>query len=130
MDGFLQIGICIIFIIIYFFVISLLQVIDLKREARNVKLLFHMGKNQSELNTLLHTQTLVRMLLPTLMSFILLFTAAPFVNYKLNLIFPAFMCNLTMKAIGGFLICFFALYLCYFCVIYMVNTRYIKSITK
>ncbi len=128
--GFLQIGICIIFMIIYFSIISLLQVIDLKREARNIKVLFHMGKNQPELKTLLYTQTLVRIFLPTLMSFILLLTAAPFVNYKLNLIFPEFMCNLTIKAIGGFMICFFALYLFYFCVICMVNTRYIESITK
>lgn len=128
--GFLQIGICIIFMIIYFSIISLLQVIDLKREVRDIKVLFHLGKNQSELKALLYTQTLVRIFLPTLMSFILLLTAAPFVNYKLNLIFPASMCNLTTKAIGGFMICFFALYLFYFFVICTVNTRYIKSVTK
>ena len=119
--GFLQISICIIFVIIYFSIISLLQIIDLKRETRNIKLLFHMGKNQPELKTLLYTQTLMRMFLPVVMSFIVLLTATPFVNYKLNLVFPAFMHNLILKSVGGFVICFFALYLCYFCVICMVN---------
>lgn len=128
--GFLQISICIIFMIIYFSIIALLQIVDLKREIRNIKLLYHMGKNRSELKTLLYTQTLVRLFLPTLMSFVVLLAAAPFINYKLNLILPTFMCNLTIKAIGGFMICFFALYLCYFCVIYMVNTHYIKSNIK
>lgn len=128
--GFLQISICIIFMIIYFSIIALLQIVDLKTEKRNIKLLHHMGKKQSELKTLLCTQTIIRMFLPTLMSFVVLMTAVPFINYKLNLILPTFMCNLTFKAISGFMICFFALYLCYFCVIYMVNTRYIKSNTK
>ncbi len=128
--GFLQISICIIFMIIYFSVITLLQIVDLKREIRNIRLLYHMGKNRSELKKLLYTQTLVRLFLPTLMSFVALLTAAPFINYKLNLILPTSMCNLTIKAISSFIICFFALYLCYFYVICMVNTHYIKSSTK
>ncbi len=128
--GILQISICTIFMIIYFSIISLLQVIDLKREARNIKLLFHMGKNRPELKTLLYTQTLMRMFLPVVMSFIVLLTATLFINYKLNLIFPAFMYNLILKSVGGFVICFFVLYLCYFCVIYMINMHYIKIDTQ
>lgn len=79
--GFLQISICIIFMIIYFSIIALLQIVDLKREIRNIKLLYHMGKNRSELKTLLYTQTLVRLFLPTLMSFVVLLVAAPFSVY-------------------------------------------------
>lgn len=127
--SFLQIGICIIFMIIYFSIISFLQIIDLKRTTKNAQILFYLGKNQSELKSLLYTQTLVKLFLPTLMSFVMLLTAAPFINSKLNLIFPVSMSNLTLKAIGGFMICFFTLYLCYFCVIYIVNTRYIVSST-
>lgn len=123
--GFLQISICVIFMVIYFSILSLLQIIDLKRETRNIQLLFHMGKNQSELKSLICTQMLIKLFLPTLMSFVVLLIATPFVNYKLNSRLPASMCNFTIKAIGGFAICFFTLYLCYFCVIYIVNTRYI-----
>jgi len=35
--------------IIYFFILSLLQIIDLKSVTKNMRLLFQMGKNQSDL---------------------------------------------------------------------------------
>lgn len=126
--GFLQISICIIFMIIYFSVLSLLQIIDLKRESRNMQLLFHMGKNQSDLKYLICTQVLIKLFMPILMSFIILWTATPFVNYKMNSILPVH--NHLMKASGGFMVCFFVLYLCYFGVVYVVNMRYIKFRTK
>ena len=122
--GFLQISICFIFMIIYFSVLSLLQIIDLKREARNMRLLYHMGKNQSDLKYLICTQVLIKLFMPTLMSFIILWTAAPFVNHKMNSILPVH--NHLFKAMGGFMVCFFVLYLCYFGVVYLVNMRYIK----
>lgn len=128
--GLVQVSICVIFMVIYFSILSLLQIIDLKRETRNIRLLFYMGKNQSELKTLICAKMLIKLFLPALMSFVVLLIATPFVNYKLNSVLPASMCNFTVKAIGGFAICFFALYLCYFCVIYIVNTRYIKFNTK
>ncbi len=128
--GFLQIMICVILMIIHFSIIALLQIIDLKREARNIRLLHYLGKNQSELKLLVRTQTLVRLFLPTVMSFIVLCAATPFINYKLNLIFPIFMRNLMIKAIGSFMLCFFALYLCYFCVIYTTSKHYMKLNSK
>ncbi|MDE6389239.1 MAG: FtsX-like permease family protein [Lachnospiraceae bacterium] len=126
--GFLQISICIIFMIIYFSVLSLLQIIDLKKENRNMRLLFHMGKNQSDLKYLICTQVLIKLFMPILMSFIILWTAAPFVNYKMNSILHVR--NHLFKAIGGFMVCFFVLYLCYFGVVYIISTRYIKLSTK
>ena len=126
--GFLQISICVIFMIIYFSVLSLLQIIELKRENKNIWLLFHMGKNQSDLKYLICAQVLIKLFLPILMSFIILWTATPFVNYKMNSILPAH--NHLFKAIGGFMVCFFVLYLCFFGVVYMVNMRYIKFCTK
>jgi len=105
-----------------------LQIIDLKREARNMRLLFHMGKNQSDLKHLICTQVLIKLLMPILMSFIILWTATPFVNYKINSILPVH--NHLFKAVIGFMACFFVLYLCHFGVVYMVNMRYIKFRTK
>lgn len=119
--GFLQISICIIFMIIYFSVLSLLQIIDLKREKRNIRLLFHMGKNRSELKKLICTQVLIKLFIPTLMSFIILCSATPLVNYKMNSLLPVH--NHLLKAIGGFMVCFFVLYLCYFVVVCMISTR-------
>jgi len=126
--GFLQISICIIFMIIYFSVLSLLQIIDLKRAKRNIRLLFHMGKNRSELKKLICTQVLIKLFIPTLMSFIILGSATPLVNYKMNSLLPVH--NHLLKAIGGFMVCFFVLYLCYFVVVCMISTRYIRFSNK
>lgn len=126
--GFSQIGICIIFMVIYFSILSLLQIIDLKKETRNIRILFHMGKKQSELKSLLCTQILVKLFLPTLMSFILLWFAAPLVNYKVNSILPLSMHNLLLNASYGFMFCFFILYLCYYCVIYIATIRCLQKL--
>lgn len=128
--GSLQISICLIFMVIYFSILALLQMIDKRRETRNIRLLFHMGKNRSELKALIRTQTLIKLFLPTLMAFVILLTAAPFVNYKMNCLLPASMCNFTLKAIVLFGVCFGSLYTCYFWVIYTANTRHAKSNTK
>lgn len=125
--GFLQVSICIIFMILYFSVLSLLQVIDLKRENRNIRLLFHMGKNRSDFKKLICMQMLIKLFMPILMSFIILWTAAPFVNYKMDSILPAH--NHLFNAIGSFMVCFFVLYLCYFGVVYMISARYIKIVS-
>lgn len=119
--GFLQISICIIFMIIYFSALSLLQIIDLKREKRNIRLLFHMGKNRSELKKLICTQVLIKLFIPTLMSFIILCSATPLVNYKMNSLLLVH--NHLLKAIGSFMVCFFVLYLCYFVVVCIISTR-------
>lgn len=103
--GFLQISICIIFMIIYLSVLSLLQIVDLKRAKRNIRLLFHMGKNRSELKKLICMQALIKLFIPTLMSFIILCSATPLVNYKMNSIFPVH--NHLLKAIGCFMVYFF-----------------------
>lgn len=126
--GFLQISICIIFMVIYFSILSLLQMIELKRETRNIRLMFHMGKNQAGLKYLICTQVLIKLSIPTLMSFIILWTATPFINHKLNSVLPVH--NLLLKAISSFMICFFVVYLCYFAIVYTINVRHIKFGTK
>ena len=126
--GFLQISICIVFMIIYFSVLSLLQIIDLKRANRNMRLLFHMGKKQSNLKYLICIQVLIKLFMPILMSFIILLTTIPLLNYKMNSILPIH--NLLFKATESFIVCFFVLYLCYFGVVHMIITRYIKFSTK
>lgn len=121
--GGLQIGICIIFMVVYFSILSLLQIIDLKKQAGNIRLLLHMGKSRSELKALLRTQILTKLFLPTLMPFAMLWLAAPFVNEKVNSILPMSMHHLVLYLMGGFTLGFFVLYLCYFCVVFMISVR-------
>ena len=55
--------------------------------------------------------------------FSILWTAAPFVNAKVNEVLPMAMQNLVVYAAGGFMIGFFGLYLCYFCMVYKISMR-------
>lgn len=112
--GFLQISICIIFIVIYFSVLSSLQIIELKQQIGHLKILHYMGENKSKLKTLVRKQILVKLFLPTVMCFVLLGISAPLVNRKLNAVFSAQMHNAVLNAFGGFLICFIVLYIGYF----------------
>ncbi len=121
--GVLQIGICIIFMVVYFSILSLSQMIDLRRQKEDIRLLFQMGKSRGELKSLLRAQILVKLLLPTVMPFLILWTAAPFVNAKVNEVLPMAMQNLVVYAAGGFMLGFFVLYLCYFCMVYKISMR-------
>lgn len=129
--GFLQISICIIFMVIYFSILSLLQIVELKQQAGHLKILHYMGKNKSEIRALVRTQILIKLFLPTLMCFVLIGISAPFINIKLNTVFPAAMHNMVLGALGGFMVCFIVLYISYFVVICTIGRRYLKgSITQ
>ncbi len=125
--GFLQISICIVFLVIYFSVLSLLQIVELKQQAGYLKILHYMGKNKLELRALVRTQILIKLFLPTFMCFVLIGISAPLVNIKLNAIIPAAMHNIVMGAVGGFVACFVVLYISYFIVIYSIGKHYIKG---
>lgn len=128
--GFMQIGICIIFMVIYFFMLSLSQIIDLRREKANVRLLLYIGKSWAELKRLICTQIIVKLLLPVFMSMVMLGIAVPFVNYKLNSLLPESVHNLLLRASGTFAVSFMGLYGCYFVVVYLVSARYIRISPK
>lgn len=125
--GLLQIGICVVFLTIYFFMLSLSQMIDLKRELKDIRLLLYMGKNRAQLKGLLCAQIFVKLLLPFVMSLVMLGTAVPFVNHRVNAVLPASMHNLLLRVSGGFSGCFMGLYLCYFSLVCIVCLRRVRA---
>lgn len=125
--GFLQISLSIIFIVIYFSILSLMQIVELKQQAKNIRILHYMGKSQKELRSLIKNQTLAKLFIPTFMCFVLLIIGMPFVNYKLNSILPISMNNELLRAVGLFTACFAVLYLCYFQVVYSIIRKYLKA---
>lgn len=125
--GFIQISLCVIFIIIYFSILSLLQVVELKQQVKRIKILFYIGKSQSEIKSLIKTQTLAKLFLPTSMCFVLMMIGMPFVNYKLNKVFAVTMNNEVLKACGLFIVCFATLYICYYQLVYLIIKKYINS---
>ncbi|WMJ88331.1 FtsX-like permease family protein [Anaerocolumna sp. MB42-C2] len=124
--GFLQISISIIFMTIYFSILSLQLIIGLKRQAKSILILHYMGKSLAQIKFLLKTQVMLKLLVPTLMCFVLLLICTPLVNYKINMILPDIAHNSIIKSVGWFIICFSILYLCYFLIICIISKRYLK----
>ncbi len=128
--GFIQLSICIIFLTIYFSALSFQYIIEIRRQINNFRILYYMGKNQVQLRSLVKIHLMIKMLLPTLMCFLLLIIVIPFLNHKLNMDLSGVTNNLFMKAVGIFLTCFAILYLCYFWIAYRLSNRYIKASIK
>lgn len=121
--GVLQISICIIFMVIFFSVLSLLQIVERRQQAGHLKILHCMGKSEKELRALVRAQILIRLFLPTVMCFVLLGISAPLVNRKLNAFLPVAMHNLLFRALGGFGVCFVVLYISYFLIVNTIAAR-------
>ena len=86
--GFLQINIGLIFLVLYFSMLSLMQILKLRRQTRSFDILCSLGKSQTALNRWLDRQILINLGLPVLMSVVLLGSAAPVVNFELNRVIP------------------------------------------
>ncbi len=128
--GFLQISISIIFGTIYFSILSLQHIIELKRQSNNFRILYYIGKSQKQIKSLIKAQVMIKLMIPTMMCFALLLVGTPFINYKLNMVFPDMLHNFLINAIGEFLFCFIILYFCYFEVVYITSIRYIRLQSK
>lgn len=126
--AFLQMSICIIFMVIYFSILSLLQIVEWRRQGKDIKVLRYMGKTQNALKRLMRDQILVKLFIPTIMCFVLIFSMAPAVNLRVNRLCSAAMPNLLLKSVGAFTLCFIVLYLCYFYITYFMSRRYIKGL--
>lgn len=125
--GFLQISICIIFLVIYFSILALQQVIQIREEIKSLQTLYHIGKSGSQIRALVKKQLAIRLLMPLGMCFLILLAGLPLINWRLNRIFAASMQNIMVKSIGWFLVCFLVCYVLYFQVIYAVSRRYIEG---
>lgn len=121
--GVLQISLCLIFIVIYFSVLSLQQIVELKRESEGIKVLSYIGKSNKQIKELVKKQIASRLLMPMFMTLLVLLFSIPLVNLKLNLLLPVVMYNILLRAVFCFAICFlFFLCLLFFLCIYHKQT--------
>ena len=125
--GFLQISICIIFIVIYFSILSLQQIIELKRETKSIRILHYIGKSDKQVKDLVKKQIAFRLLLPMLVTFFLLAFSIPLLNLKMNLLLPITMHNILLNAAGWFILCFLLFYFCYFFITYTISRQYVET---
>lgn len=116
--GFLQISLSVIFFVIYFSVLSLQQIVKMRREAGSIRTLYYLGRSRSQIRKLVKGQIAIRLSMPMILTFALLLFCVPLINRRLNLALPVEMHNILWKSAGGFcgLLCFFCLV--YFLVIY------------
>lgn len=125
--GFLQISLSIIFIVIYFSILSLLQIINFQKQIKDIQILNYIGKSKDELKALIKKQTLIKLSIPAIMYIFLFIISVPIVNNKINIVLPTTMKHTLIKSSGWFLICFLVLYFSYFAIVCVTSRRYIRN---
>lgn len=125
--GFLQISICVIFLVIYFSMLSLQQIIALRQNMADMRLLHYMGKNMRQLHSLVRIQIGIKLILPAIMCLVIFLISVPLLNSRLNAMLPFLPQNMLVKSACGFLLCFLLLYLCYFLAVCATGNKYMKD---
>ncbi len=119
--GFLQICICIIFMVIYFSVLSIRQLVDFEREKPGIQIFRYLGKTNQQIQGFIFVQICMKFALPMVLCLLLLIIAVPLINYKLDtLLYTSF---LIVKIGMGFLFCFITLCIIYFFVIIQMSRK-------
>lgn len=125
--GILQIGIYIVFTVIYFSILSLHQIIELKQNAKNLRILHYIGKNSRRVNMLVTQQITMKLFFPIIMALLLFSFCIPLLNRKMNAVLPDTMHNALFQLTGWFMLCTLLFCLCYFFVIFVMGRQYINS---
>lgn len=108
--GFLQICLSVVFLILYFCILSLLVLTQIRAEAHDLKILSWLGSSPRQIRWLLQKQAALRMSLPAIPAAVLIFLAVPLINQRLNALLTPEMQNLLLIAAGGFSLIFLALF--------------------
>lgn len=126
--GILQISLCMIFIVLYFSILSLQHIVEFRREIKALKILSYIGSDMKQLNYLTKLQIIIRLLLPSIMCFVILIIGIPCIDYKLNKLLPSSMNHIVINFFGMFLVCYVTLYLLYFYIIYRMSNCFIEKL--
>lgn len=108
--GFLQICLCIVFLILYFCILSLLLLTQIRSQTRDLQILSWLGSSLRQNRSLLYKQIVVRMALPAIPAAVLGMLAVPLINQRLNTALTPAAQNLLITACGGFLAVFLVLF--------------------
>lgn len=100
--GLAQICICIVFAIIYFSILSLQQIIELRQDAKNNQILRCIGKNNRQIETLVNRIIAIKLTSPMIMALIIFLFCIPLLNVKMNSILPITMHNIVWEFAGEF----------------------------
>ena len=121
-----QISICIVFLVIYFSILSLQQIIEVRQNSKSNQIMCCMGKSNKQIAKLVNKQIAIKLASPMIMALLIILFCVPLLNGKMNLIFPASLDNILLKLAGGFGVCIVIFYICYLGIICVMSRRYIN----
>lgn len=121
-----QIIICIVFLVIYFSILSLQQIIDIRHNSKSNKIMHCMGKSNKQIERLVNQQIAIKFISPMIMALLIILFCIPLLNEKMNLILPSSLNNILFKLTGEFGVCIIILYICYFGIVSAMSKRYIN----
>ncbi len=123
--GTAQISICIVFLVIYFSILSLQQMMEVRQNSKNNQIMRYMGKSDQQTAGLVHQQTAMKLTLPMIMAFLILLFCVPLLNGKMNAVLPVSLRHILLKLTGEFGACIVVFYFCYFGIVSAVSRRYL-----
>ncbi len=123
--GTAQISICIVFLVIYFSILSLQQMMEVRQNSKNNQIMRCMGKSDQQIAGLVHQQTAMKLTLPMIMAFLILLFCVPLLNGKMNAVLPVSLRHILLKLTGEFGACIVVFYFCYFGIVSAVSRRYL-----
>ena len=122
-----QISICIVFLVIYFSILSLQQIIEVRQNSKSNQIMCCMGKSNKQIEKLVNKQIAIKLLSPIIMALLIILFCIPLLNGKMNLVLPVSLNNILLKLAGGFGACIVVFYICYFGIICVMSKRYINT---
>ena len=125
--GISQISICIVFLVIYFSILSLQQIIEVRQNSKSNQIMCCMGKSNKQIEKLVNKQIAIKLLSPMIMALLIILFCIPLLNGKMNLVMPVSLNNILLKLAGGFGACIVVFYICYFGIICVMSKRYINT---
>ena len=120
-----QISICIVFLVIYFSILSLQQVIEVRQNSKSNPIMRCMGKSNTQIAKLMNKQIAIKLASPMVMALLIILFCIPLLNGKMNLMLPASLKNILLKLTGEFGACIAVFYICYFGIGSAMSKRYI-----
>ena len=120
-----QISICIVFLVIYFSILSLQQIIEIRQNSKSNQIMRCMGKSDKQIARLVNQQIAIKLSSPMIMALLIILFCIPLLNGKMNLILPASLNNILLKLTGEFGACIVVFDICYFGIVSAMSRRYI-----
>ncbi len=125
--GTAQLGICIVFTVIYFSILALQQIIEFHQNARHYQLLGWIGKSNRQLKMLIIQQIAIRLIMPMILALLIGLFCIPLLNYKMNKLLPSSMYNDLLHDTGVFFVSTLLFFTGYFFVVFTMSKAYITE---